>query len=281
MRSSTSVESDVSSDNDDDDDSDFDVKGKYSDDEKPKKKLTKFGKVENKAINKRKVGRPRKNEIAEPKKNPRKLKAEERFRQLQESKLKALQKSSAISHTLVDIKKTDINKNIGKSSSSLSPDSEFAQQIKMTDDYKMIEKLQHQVRNLEKQLEKIKTDYENSQADLEATRLELAAEKQKSKRLQEENDTSNKGHEEDLEKVKNDLLSKKKDDLDCAIEEERQRSELEFKSRLEEAKNEERSKGEVRLQEELEKGKLVILIWLSECARVNVLLFEFYYTGFK
>ena len=78
----------------------------------------------------------------------------------------------------------------------------------------MIEKLQHQVRKLEKQLEKMKTDYENSQADLEATRLEIAAEKQKSKLLQEDNDTSNKGHKEDLEKVNNDLLSKKKDDLD-------------------------------------------------------------------
>ena len=110
MRSSTSIESDVSSDNDDGDDSDFDLKGKDSDDERSKRKRAKFGKVENKAINKIKVGRPRKNEIVEPKKDLRKLKAEEHFRQLQESKLKALLKSSAVSHALIDIKKPGINK---------------------------------------------------------------------------------------------------------------------------------------------------------------------------
>jgi len=140
----------------------------------------------------------------------------------------------------------------------MSPDTQFAQQIKMTDDYKMIEKLQERVQKLEKTLEKTRSDYEIAQADLESTRIDFAGEKQKNKRLQEQNDSSSKGHEISLEKYKAELISKRQDDVEQAIEEERKRNELEFEVRLKEALNEERSQSEAKMQEALEKEHLQI-----------------------
>ena len=131
----------------------------------------------------------------------------------------------------VSVRKIDINKNLEKTEEE-SPDSQLAQQIKMTDDYKIIEKLQEHVRKLEKTLDQTKSDYEAAQVDLESTRIDLAAERQKIKRLQEQVDSSSKGYEINLEKVKNEMILKRQDDLDLAVEEERKRNELEFENAI-------------------------------------------------
>lgn len=153
--------------------------------------------------------------------------------------------------------KVDINKNIGSDGGEESSDMQLAQQIKMTDDYKMIEKLQDRVRQLEKSLDTSRGDYESAQADLESTRIDLASEKQKCKRLQEQ-------VEKDVaigeEKLRNEILGRKQDEIDQAVEEERKRNELEFQSRMAEAIQEERAKGESKLQEGLEKGLHILFI---------------------
>jgi len=241
--------------------------------QKPKKQNTpKNNNNNNNSKNKKSSGRgrPRKSDMDErdkDKSKPRKLKAEKRFRELQETKLEELskdckvskhkRKSTSSSESSTDsVSKVDINKTIGDD--TMSPDTQFAQQIKMTDDYKMIEKLQERVQKLEKTLEKTRSDYEIAQADLESTRIDFAGEKQKNKRLQEQNDSSSKGHEISLEKYKAELISKRQDDVEQAIEEERKRNELEFEVRLKEALNEERSQSEAKMQEALEKEHLQI-----------------------
>ena len=150
-----------------------------------------------------------------------------------------------------DEQKVDINKNVGSDGGEEPSDMQLAQQIKMTDDYKMIEKLQDRVRNLEKYLEQTRSDYESAQADLESTRIDLATEKQKCKRLQEQVE---KGAEINEEKLRNTIMIKKQEELDQAVEEERKRNELEFSSRMNEALADERSKCETKFQENLEKG---------------------------
>ena len=86
---------------------------------------------------------------------------------------------------------------------------------------------------------------------MESTRIDLASEKQKCKRLQEQ-------VEKDVaigeEKLRNEILGRKQDEIDQAVEEERKRNELEFQSRMAEAIQEERAKGDNKLQEGLEKG---------------------------
>lgn len=181
---------------------------------------------------------------------------------MQEKKMAEFQKtkgkgSSIKSFTAVSSKadsKVDINKNIGNASSDGAEepsDMHLAQQIKMTDDYKMIEKLQERVRQLEKQFDTSQGDYESAQTDLESTRIDLASEKQKCKRLQEQ---AEKGALLGEEKLRNEMMARKQDEIDQAVEEERKRNELEFQSRMAEAIHEERAKGESKLQEALDKG---------------------------
>lgn len=229
---------------DDDDDNDSVTEYKSA---KRKKKKDKNKSKEGK--NKRDRG------IGDQKVKPRKLKAEKKFRELQEAKLleykKRQQRIKATTREVkVSLNRADINDNI--SSHDDSADMQLAKQIKMTDDYKMIEKLQERVRQLEKSLDQVKNEYENAQAELESTRVDLAAEKQKSKRLQEQLD---KGQEMSIEKLKNDMQLKKQDDLDAAVEEERKRNEMEFQVRLNEALVDERQLAEARVQEAVEKGK--------------------------
>ena len=183
-------------------------------------------------------------------------KAERRFREMQEKKMMEFQKTKHTKGSNKNFKmeyKVDINKNIGSDGGEDPSDMQLAQQIKMTDDYKMIEKLQERLRQLEKSLDTSRSDYESAQADLESTRIDLASEKQKCKRLQEQ-------VEKDVvigeEKLRNEILGRKQDEIDQAVEEERKRNELEFQSRMAEAIQEERAKGENRLQEGLEKGLL-------------------------
>ena len=191
------------------------------------------------------------------KQKARTTKAERRFRELQEKKMMEFAKNKQKSfHPEVNVSKVDINKNIGSGGGDTDPgddvtEMQLAQQIKMTDDYKIIEKLQERVRSMEKSIEQSKIDYESAQADLESTRIDLAAERQKSKRLQEQ---AEKGAEINEEKLRYELLAKKREEVDAAVEEERKRNELEFKSRLNEALSEERSKSEAKIQESVEKG---------------------------
>lgn len=159
----------------------------------------------------------------------------------------------------VRLSKVDINKNIGVGGETDPGDDEMqlAQQIKMTDDYKMIEKLQERVRNFEKSLEQSKSEYEAAQADLESTRIDLATERQKCKRFQEQ---AEKGAEINEEKLRNEVLAKKQEEIEAAVEEERKRNELEFESRLNEALTDERNKTEIKIQESIEKGTTILFL---------------------
>ena len=202
-------------------------------------------------------------------------KAERRFRELQEKKMLEFQKKK---HRFKNEQshKVDINKNIGSDGGEDNPSEiQLAQQIKMTDDYKIIEKLQDRVRQLEKSLEQSRSDYESAQADLESTRIEIATEKQKCKRLQEQ---SEKVAEINEEKLRAEIVSRKQEEIDAAVDEERKRNELEFQSRMNEALQEERSKSETRLQEGLEKGMWVDLVCFD--STIFVVCIYLYLQGF-
>ena len=95
------------------------------------------------------------------------------------TKVETKKKSKSIENEKIKIEtKTDLcNENL---------DHQFAQQIKMTDDYKMITKLQEQINKYENIISQIRSDYETAQANLESVRLDLAIEKQKSMKFQEE-----------------------------------------------------------------------------------------------
>ena len=189
--------------------------------------------------------------------NPRKSKnqkASERFRELQEARLMEISKGKECDDESMQDQKVDINQNLDNDmNDNDNPDLQLAKQIKMTDDYKMIEKLQERIRQLEKLLNQVKREYESSQADLESAQIELAAERQVSKSLKEEVD---KNQEIDVEKIKNEMLVKKQDEIEAAVEEERKRNEMEFEVRLNEALAEERAGAETKLQEALEKERV-------------------------
>ena len=190
-------------------------------------------------------------------------KASEKFRQLQEERLKQISKNKECSDDgdgddTENDAKSDINHNddMDDMNENESSDLQLAKQIKMTDDYKMIEKLQERVRQLEKLMAQSKEDYESAQSEfqseLENVQTELAAEREVCKSLKEELDRN---MEIDVEKIKNDILMKKQDEIEAAVEEERKRNELEFEVRLNEALTEERNNAETKLQESLEKER--------------------------
>lgn len=249
----------VEEDDDDEEIADEEEEEEMEDDDDDNDSVTEYKSAKRKKKkdkNKSKEGKNKRDRgIGDQKVKPRKLKAEKKFRELQEAKLleykKRQQRIKATTREVkVSLNRADINDNI--SSHDDSADMQLAKQIKMTDDYKMIEKLQERVRQLEKSLDQVKNEYENAQAELESTRVDLAAEKQKSKRLQEQLD---KGQEMSIEKLKNDMQLKKQDDLDAAVEEERKRNEMEFQVRLNEALVDERQLAEARVQEAVEKER--------------------------
>lgn len=230
---------------------------------KRKKKSDKHKKLKQEEKEEKKRGRKKgsknKPKSDDPMSKGRTTKAERRFRELQEQKMREFAKNKAKNFSgEVRMSKVDINKNIGVGEGDPGDDEmQLAQQIKMTDDYKMIEKLQERVRNMEKSLEQSKGEYEAAQADLESTRIDLATERQKTKRLQEQVE---KGLEINEEKLREEILSKKKEELENAVDEERKRNVLEFESRLNEALAEERSKAESKIQESVEKGKIIFVV---------------------
>ncbi|XP_047143533.1 zinc finger MYND domain-containing protein 11 isoform X1 [Hydra vulgaris] len=131
---------------------------------------------------------------------------------------------------------------------------QFAQQIKMTDDYKMITKLQEQINKYESTVSQLRFDYETAQTNLESVRLDLAIEKQKTVKFQEELE---KGNEIGIENIKNNILLKKKDELDAALQEERRKNEENLKICLNEAVTKEKANAEAHLQEVLEKERIL------------------------
>lgn len=200
----------------------------------------------------------KKNDSKKPHNNQRKSKnqkASERFRELQEARLMEITKRKDDGEGNTKDQKVDINQNLDKEDDNDNEDLQLAKQIKMTDDYKMIEKLQDRIRQLEKLLAQVKKEYELSQTELESVHNELARERQITKSLREEVEKSN---EIDVEKIKNEMLLKKQDEIELAVEEERKRNEMEFEVRLNEAIGEERVNSETKLQEALEKERATL-----------------------